>query len=281
MAEEKGTHNEEISDAKRLDAVMDILKDACTKIDDGYRRMDERMSAMDSRMDAMEKGRMDAAKRDEEEEGEKAKADARRKDTNEDRKATGYAEGDDDGEEKMPRELAADRKDSDEEENMADDAPLTAAQAKALREEIAAMSAKVPGIVSTADRAMFAAIQEAADPVFQAFGDRAPAPLMGETTAQYKRRLGAKMQPHSQKWKDVQLSTISDEAAVDAIISDVYADSMQAARRGVDVPRGHLRERTTQRGGHIIVEWDGEPQSWMDSFSGNSMRAIGNWQTRN
>lgn len=273
---EEGTKNTEISDAQRLDAVMDILKDACAKIDEGGKRMDARMAQMDARMDSIENLRKDAA----EDEKEEAKADA-----DEDTKEEAKADAKDD----MPEELAADRKDAakdeDEEEEMADaddemmadHAPITRAEAAALRADLASMSRRMPAMLTDADRLRFANIQESADPVFQAFGDRAPAPLDGETPVQYKRRLAGKMQPHSDKWKDVRLSAIADEASLDVIVQDVYADSLQAAKRGAQVPQGQLRERVTQRGGHTIVEWDGEPQAWMDSFAGNSMRGTGNF----
>lgn len=320
MPAEQGDKNTEISDAQRLDAVMDVLKDACAKIDAGHKRMDERMDRLDARMDSVEKdrarkdsdeekGEKEEDRKDAEEEGEEGDRKDARKDTEEDRRAAGYTEGDrkdaegEEGEFGKARETAADkrrkdsrkdaeeegekkeeradakRKDEDKEEEgeRADSAPMTRAEAAALRAELASMTARMPALLTDADRVRFATIQETADPVFQAFGDRAPAPLDGETPLQYKRRLASKMQGHSPKWKDTRLSAIADEASLDVIVADVYADSLSAARRGAEVPSGQLRERVIQRGGHTIVEFDGGPESWMNPFAGNSMRGTGNW----
>ena len=143
----------------------------------------------------------------------------------------------------------------------------------AMRRQIANLSARAPAMLNDIDRERFAVIQEQADPAFQAFGDRAPAPLDGETPTQYKRRIGAKLQANSPKWKDSRLSAVSDDIMLDTILSDVYADSIAAARLGADVQPGHLREVSRQVGGHIINEFVGEPSSWMDGFVGQVKRA--------
>ena len=142
-----------------------------------------------------------------------------------------------------------------------------------LRAEIAALNRRAPAMLSDMDRERFAVIQEQADPAFQAFGDRAPAPLDGETPTQYKRRLGAKLQSNSPKWATSRLSAVSDDAMLDTILTEVYSDSIAAARRGADVMPGQLREITRQVGGHIINEFVGEPVSWMSDFSGHARRA--------
>ena len=72
-------------------------------------------------------------------------------------------------------------------------------------------------IMADSEREKFAAIQEAAEPAFQAFGDKAPAPLAGETTLAYRRRLIGKHQQHSSAWKETRLTAIADEAALLAV----------------------------------------------------------------
>jgi len=282
MAEEQGDKNTEISDSeKMLGALADMIKDACSKMDEGSRRLDARMDALE------EKDRKDSAKKDEEEKSEKEEPKA---DAEDEKKIEEKGE---------PKEVAADRKDEDEKEeksekredrkdakrkdededegSMADHAPISRAEAAALRAQIAGMNARAPSIIADADRERFATIQESADPAFQAFGDRAPGPLEGETPTQYKRRLGAKLQSHSPKWKDARLSAVSDDAMLDTILHDVYADSITAARRGVDVPAGHLRKIERQSGGHTIIEWEGQPESWMNDMAGHTLRATGTW----
>lgn len=306
MAEEKGDKNVEISDSdKKLDALCDMLKDACVKMDEGGKRLDARMDAMEERAARVD-ARLDAVHKDEDEKTEEEKAaDKARRDEEEaaaadkarrDAEEAGKEKGD-------PKQVAADkvrkdaedkeksekaeadkaRRDAEEktekekEEAHADSAPMTVAEAKALRAEIAAMQARAPSIISDADRERFAAIQEQADPVFQAFNDRAPAPMDGETPTQYKRRLGSKLQSHSPRWKDARLSAAADEGMLDTVLGDIYADSMTAARRGADIPKGQLRARERTSGGHTIIEYDGDTEAWMNPFAGNSQRGTGAW----
>ena len=291
---ERGDKNNEISDdAKKLDALADMIRDACSKMDDGVKRMDARMDAIEDsqkRFDA----RMDAAKKDEDEDEKREDArkdededekrddsdedekreDARRKDSRKDsRKDEDEDEKRDDSDEDEKR----DDSDEDEDEKVADYAPISKAEAAELRAQIARLQARAPAIITDAERDRFAAVQELAEPAFQAFGDRAPAPLQGETVTQYKRRLGSKMQVHSAKWKDARLSAVSDEFMLDAVLDDIYSDSLAAARRGVDVPVGQLRARERSSGGHTIIEYEGYADSWMNGFAGNSQRGTGNW----
>lgn len=304
MAGEQGDKNEQISDAdKRMDALMDMIRDACVKMDESGKRLDARMDAMEEnfrkadsdRRDAeeaeREKGeakepvgdRKDSDKEDEKEEKREDRKDAKedereeRKDSDkEDEKREDRKDARKDEDEKRE-----DRKDEDEKEKKgeaeADAAPLSRAEAAELRAQIASLNARAPAIISDADRERFAAYQEQADPAFQAFGDRAPAPLQGETPLQYKRRLGAKLQGHSPRWKEARLSAVSDDAMLDTVVGDIYADAISAARRGTDVPAGQLREIVHQSGGHTIISFEGGPDSWMNAFAGNSQRATGSF----
>jgi len=279
MAEEKGSHNMEISDSdKKLDALADMIRDACMKMDEGSKRLDSRMDAMEAehkrRADAeKEEGdKREDSEKEVEEKGEpkEVAADKGRKDSEEDVKRA-------QSETKVDRKDA--RKDAEEGEAEADSAPMTRAEAAALRAEIARLSARAPAILADADRERFADIQVRADSAFQAFGERAPGPLEGETPTQYKRRIGAKLQAHSPKWKDTRLSAIADDATLDVIMDDIYADSIAAARRGVDVPRGHLREvKTRNDAGHTFIAFEGSPSSWMNPLAGRAQAATGNWK---
>jgi len=279
MAEEKGDKNTEISDTDRkMDALMDMIADACGKMDEGGKRMDARMDAMeenfrrvDARMDSITKA--DA----EEEEKEEAKADAEEEEKGEPKEVAADRK---DAEEEEKEEAKADAEEEEKKEESAADTShfMTRAEAEALQAQIKNLQARAPAIISDADRERYAAIQERADPVFQAFGDRAPGPLDGETPTAYKRRLGAKLQGHSPKWKDSRLSAVSDETLLDTVLEDIYADSMTAARQGGAVPKGHLREISRQSGGHIINEFFGDTDAWVNQFAGNSQRATGDWR---
>ena len=281
MAEEKGTTHEGISDSDKLGALVDMIKDACSKLDSVAARQD----AADRRLDSMEADRKDAAKKDDDEEIERPgearePAADKRKDADEDEDekredaddftTLKAARGDADEDEDEKREDA-------DEDSMADYSFVTRAEADALQAQIAALTKQMPAILSTADRERFAAVQEQADAAFQAFGDRAPAPLQGETVPAYKRRLGAKMQKHSKRWAAVRLSGVSDEVMLDTVLAEVFADAVGAAAAGEGVPEGMLREKVTHSGGHTIVEFHGSPDTWMSAFSGVSQRATGSW----
>jgi len=281
-----------ISDSDRkLDALMDVIKDACMKMDEGGKRLDARMDAMEEQL----KDRKDSAKKDEEEKKEEPKADAEDEEEKKEEpkadKRKDSAKKDEDGEveeEGKPKEVAADkrkdaakkdsRKDADEEEKKeeahADSNYMTRAEAMALQAQIKSLQARAPAIISDSERERFAAIQEQADPVFQAFNDRAPAPMDGETPTMYQRRLASKMQGHSAKWKDSRLGAVSDAAMLDTVVADIYADALTAARRGVDIPAGRLREnRVTSPAGHTIVTFDGETDAWTKPFTGRVNRS--------
>lgn len=299
MAKEQGDMNEVISDAdSKMDALMDMMRDACAKMDEGGKRLDARMDAMeenfrrvDARMDAAKKDESEEEKKEGEEKGvpEEVAADKARRDAEEKEKEE-KAEADrarKDAEEKEREEKAeADkaRKDAEKkegEEAMADSQYMTRAEAAQLRAQIADLQVRAPGIISDSDREKFAYIQEEADPVFQAFNDRAPAPLDGETPPAYKKRLAGKLQVHSEKYKDIRLSSISDGVLLDAVVGEIYADSMVAARKGADVPQGQLRMTSYQSGGHTINEFHGESDAWTSQFSGHSQRATGDWKRPN
>ena len=286
---EQGHKNDIISDAdEKIGQIADMIKDACEKFDSVNKRID----AMEETFKEMAKPGSepkaddddDDTKADAEESfkewaEEEAKEPEHKKDSRKDARRKDEEECDDDlevEEPDTPRETAADKRRKDAEEKEEGDhrvADSVRTEMATLRAEIAALNRRAPAMLSDMDRERFAVIQEQADPAFQAFGDRAPAPLDGETPTQYKRRLGAKLQSNSPKWATSRLSAVSDDAMLDTILTEVYSDSIAAARRGADVMPGQLREISRQVGGHIINEFVGEPVSWMSDFSGHARRA--------
>ena len=286
---EQGHKNDIISDAdEKIGQIADMIKDACEKFDSVNKRID----AMEETFKEMAKPGSepkaddddDDTKADAEESfkewaKEEAKEPEHKKDSRKDARRKDEEECDDDLEVEepgTPRETAADKRRKDAEEKEEGDhrmADSVRTEMATLRAEIAALNRRAPAMLSDMDRERFAVIQEQADPAFQAFGDRAPAPLDGETPTQYKRRLGAKLQSNSPKWATSRLSAVSDDAMLDTILTEVYSDSIAAARRGADVMPGQLREISRQVGGHIINEFVGEPVSWMSDFAGHARRA--------
>ena len=286
---EQGHKNDIISDAdEKIGQIADMIKDACEKFDSVNKRID----AMEETFKEMAKPGSepkaddddDDTKADAEESfkewaKEEAKEPEHKKDSRKDARRKDEEECDDDLEVEepgTPRETAADKRRKDAEEKEEGDhrmADSVRTEMATLRAEIAALNRRAPAMLSDMDRERFAVIQEQADPAFQAFGDRAPAPLDGETPTQYKRRLGAKLQSNSPKWATSRLSAVSDDAMLDTILTEVYSDSIAAARRGADVMPGQLREISRQVGGHTINEFVGEPVSWMSDFAGHARRA--------
>lgn len=293
MAEE-GTKNEGISDAEKLCNVMDAVSE---KLDSLVGRMDRQDARMDANEESFKKWaseegkekehKEDSKRKDESEEEKKEEAKDAKKDEDGDKRE------DEEVEEKgKPKETAADkRKDSEEEkkeeakedrkdakkdtdaEEMAEADSLKGQMAD-LRSKIAELQGRVPAMLSDGERERFAAIQEQADPAFQAFGDRAPGPLDGESPTQYKRRLGSKMQGHSPKWKESRLSAVADDAMLDVVVSEIFADSITAATRGADVPAGQLHARkTTSDAGHTYIDYFGDPKALSSQFRGRALRA--------
>lgn len=158
-----------------------------------------------------------------------------------------------------PLKAAADKKaDADEEGEKKKPEPKADAEKEKEQEEAKA----------DADPAAYADCQARADSVYAAFGDSAPRPLMGESILAYRTRLARKLQPHSKAWAGVNLSAISDSAAIAVAETQIYADAAAAARTPVDLPNGQMQEIvTTDATGRRISTFRGSPKAWMSEFS--------------
>lgn len=288
-ADDAGDKSPEFSDAAKMDKLMDMMSDACAKLDAASDRFDgfeERFKKADARMDAME---ADKSKKDAEEEGEEDKpkepAADKKKDASEEEeekaKADAAKKDAEEAEEKAKADAAKkDADDKEKEEGAKADAAALRQDNAAIRAEIAAVAARLPKALTDDERAQFATIQAEADRAFQAFGDRAGAPLDGETPLFYKRRLVGLLQKHSPSWAKARITSIADMDALDTIATQVYADSVQAARRGVDLPAGSLRRIERSSGtGHTIYEYEGDsPASWMHQFAGPQLKTQGDFK---
>jgi len=236
-------------DKKEEKAAADA--DAGQKLDKlltGIDAMSKRMDAFHTRMDAMEdmtkadKARKDADDKKEEEE-KKAAADKRKDDD-------ARKDGDGPKEDEPAKEVAADkRKDSAKKDDADDDKRKDSAADSVtiaeLREQIAALGAKMPKQVTDADYDAMASAQARADSVFSALGDRAPRPLDGETGIAYRRRLAGLLKKHSEEWKTVNLGVVAaDEAAFAIAERQIYVAAQAAARHPIDIEPGILREVT-------------------------------------
>lgn len=273
MAEE--VKNEEVkADAEdKLDGITQVM--------DAIKAMGARFDSMSSRLDAIEEARKDSKRKDEEEE---AKVDG---DEDEDELKVD-AEEEEFGEAAEPvrdskRKDA--RKDEDEEAKADEDgeevmdAIADAVARKLGLTDVKAGISRVEKIISgrsltDAEHNRLAELQAKADPIFGAFGDRAPRPLDGERPTGYRRRLINALKQHSPTWASVNLDAIQDTTALDAIEGQVFADAAAAARSPIDIGPGQLREvrRTDNTGTRVITEFHGDPMAWMSDFIGNPQR---------
>lgn len=213
-ADEKAKADAMKADSEKLDKVLASL-DSMSKICD----------SLSKRMDAMESDPVEVAADRKDGEGEESE---------EEKKAKKDAE---EAEEKEKADKAKKDAEEEEEKRKADSAEV--------RKMIADVAAKLPKALSDADYAALADAQARADSVFNAFGQRAPRPLDGETLPAYERRLTTVLKVHSPTWKSVPLEAIADDAAFAPIQKQIYADAMEAAAHPADLGAGELREVTT------------------------------------
>ena len=134
--------------------------------------------------------------------------------------------------------------------------------------DLRALQSKV-GPRAAADEAALANLQSRADSVYSAFGERAPAPLLGETETAYSIRLARGMQQHSTTWKNEDLGRLASHSptAYASAVSTIYADAIEASARQASSDGGVLipisRRLPT---GHNVIEYQGDPAAWMSTF---------------
>jgi 8-oxo-dGTP pyrophosphatase MutT (NUDIX family) len=272
--------------------------------DNRWAKLDAFMDSTTKRMDAIEASKKDAAKKDAaskkdgEEETKKSNEAANEPGAGDDKEVERKAgepmfkKGERDDAAKKDSKAKADEDDDEtEEEKKArekrerearDDAAKAKADAAAavaenadLKRRLAAIEQNMPKALSDADYAAMSTVQAKADSVFQAFSQKAPRPLEGETVLAYRRRLATTLKDHSHTWKGVDLTAFADANAFGVAEQQIYADAMTAARNPVGLPDGELREIvSTDETGRRIVSFHGQPRSWMASFSAPRGRLV-------
>lgn len=266
-------------DAFRADMgkFADAMKDCTAKMDSHSKRMDsvdeekKKADAAKAKADAdeEEKKKADAAK---------AKADSEK--SEEEKKADAKAKADAEEEEKKKADAA--KKSDEEKEKMAkDDAARADALVanhplvKEMRDQLAAMSAKLPAVIADADRGGYADAQARADVAYSAQGQNAPPPMNGELLLSYRRRLANGQKSHSKRAKDVDVLSIADDASLKVFEDMIYADSLAASRDPTTVPAGQLRaiKKMDHTGMRQITEFTGDPSVWMGKFGSQTFLA--------
>lgn len=224
--------------AARMDSDEKARKDSdekmMTAIDSMAKRLDACEADMKARKDteAEEKCRKDAEEKEEKEKKERADAEAKEKE----------------------------RLDAEEKERA--DAVSRGSATPDVLAQIRALEARIPAVLSDADRALFVGAQVKAERVAQAFGDSEGAPrwMNGESLPDYQRRLLSKYKAHSAAWKDKDLARV-DASVLDVAETQIYADAITAASAPSSIVAGTLREQvTTDRTGRRITRFHGDTE---------------------
>ena len=259
---------------KRMDA-FEKERDDARKRDDSKRddaKRDDGKSKKDEDMTEAERVAADKAKKDAEEE-EKERED-NEPGSREPRRTIGAPPR------KTEREHYNEAFGSDAKKDAADKARDDASRAdanealmKRIRELETTLATGVPMMSTHPDYGKMADYQARADEVIKLFGigKGAPEPMRGETENSYRRRLARSLQPHCEKWKGIDLTsvTFADDAVFVPIEADIYEAARVAGMSPGNVPEGELKAKTRRLPtGHTVTEWYGEPRSWMDRFAG-------------
>lgn len=248
--------------AEKLDKVLSFA-DSMSKFCDS---MTKRMDAFE----AKDKERDDAARKD-----SKSKKDEDM--TEAERTAADKAKKDAEEKEKEEHEKA-DKAKKDAAEKERDDAAKADANEALIKQikELEAKFAAAPMASYDPNRGNFTPFQARADAVAQLFSitNRAPEPMLGESTNAYRRRLLRPYLGHSPKWKDHNLDSavFADDNVLKNVEDDVYNDAVAVANDpAATVADDQMLPRTRRmESGHTVIEYHGRSpaRAWMNRFAG-------------
>lgn len=251
----------------RKDAEEEEKEEEREESKDSRRRDSRRRDAEEDERDDSRKRKDASEEEEEEEERSDRRRDARRRDAEEDESSSEKRESDKEALEKERegnglKEKDSKRKDAEEEgEKRHDSQP---SWAKELVDRLAAIETHVKDS-GTEDRAKFASTWNEDEKLCQLFGDSAKGVgpekwWPGETAAAYARRIATKYKKHSAKWKDVDLTKITDEATFANVSAEIYNDAQSAAMSGAAAPAGRLqRVEVVDPYSHSRrIEWRGD-----------------------
>lgn len=266
-AEEKERAERDREDRARRDAAR---KDFFAARKDGESEED-----MKKRHDADEMAACDSYRKDgddEKEAKEKAAKDRRDADVRRDAEETERKEREDkerkDAETEEERKALEKANEAKREDAARHDAALKAENAS-LRARLEAIEARFTREQSAEERDALAAAQARADSVACMFGERVGAPLAGESPLSYRRRLLQKFAKHSAAFKDGDFSR-TDEATLGLLEGKVYADAEQAARAVSGNKVGILVPITTRENGRDVTRYTGDSLAWMMPYMSGS-----------
>jgi hypothetical protein len=111
-----------------------------------------------------------------------------------------------------------------------------------------------------ADLNAYADAQAKADAVMRLHGESAEPPMSGEELIPYQIRMHRKLQPHSPKWKGIELSIIAaDQRALENVLGEIRSDATQAGLNPIHLPEFEHRKIVQESpGGHRITTFVGK-----------------------
>ena len=143
----------------------------------------------------------------------------------------------------------------------------------AQQKQLDALASSMPKDLSDDDRNALSEAESRADAIFLAFGKSAPRPLMNENHLPYRRRIAKTLQPHSKRFKSMNLSVL-DAASFGSIEAEIYKDALDAARSPEGMPPNSLMPvKRRSFGNREIIEWRGSPRAFLAPFSQPPRRA--------
>ena len=133
---------------------------------------------------------------------------------------------------------------------------MSKADGDALRSQVAELAGRQPRERADGEEAELADSQARADSVANSFGERAPAPLIGESPFAYRQRMAARFKKHSKTYSDMNIASVTDPKLFGVIEAQIYSDAQAAAMSPCDVPQHTLREviKTDATGRAMSVE---------------------------
>jgi len=143
----------------------------------------------------------------------------------------------------------------------------------AQQKQLDALASSMPKDLSDDDRNALSEAESKADAIFLAFGKSAPRPLMNENHLPYRRRIAKTLQPHSKRFKSINLGVL-DATSFGAIEAEIYKDALDAARSPEGMPpNGLMPVKRRSFGNREIIEWRGSPRAFLAPFSESPKRA--------
>jgi hypothetical protein len=100
------------------------------------------------------------------------------------------------------------------------------------------------------------------------FGDRASPPLAGERPIDYRRRLAARFQKHSERFKETRFDTM-DPNTLGVMEDLIYADAVAAAKApgGASTPGQLIPIQERDSAGRMITRFVGDIGAFMAPFT--------------